>query len=82
MTREYTMKQVALMLGVHRDTIHYWEENGLIDVARRNKENNYRTYNIDDVWAIAKRRGISVVDVEAVDREKEKRRQMRKNKLL
>lgn len=34
--KDYTMHQAALMLDVHRDTIMYWEENGLIPPARRN----------------------------------------------
>ena len=78
--QEYTMNQVALMLDVHRDTIMYWEENNKIRNARRNPKNNYRTYNIDEVMEIARVRGISVVDVDAVKRNKEKLRAERRRK--
>lgn len=77
---DYTMNQAALMLGVHRDTIMYWEENNLIPPARRNPKNNYRVYDIDEVMEIAKVRGIGVVDVDAVEREKERRRNERRRK--
>lgn len=77
---DYTMNQVARMLGVHRDTIMYWEENHLIPLARRNPRNNYRIYDIDEVMEIAKVRGIGVVDIDAVEREKERRRTERRRK--
>lgn len=76
----YTTNQTAMMLGVHRDTIMYWEENQLIPVARRNPKNNYRIYDIDEIMEIAKVRGIGVVDVDAVDRQKERRRSERRHK--
>lgn len=66
----YTLKQAAKMLGVHRDTIMYWEENRLIPMARRNPNNNYRIYSIDEIIEIAKIRGIGVVDTEVIEREK------------
>jgi DNA-binding transcriptional MerR regulator len=78
--QDYTMTQAALMLGVHRDTIMYWEENNLIPPARRNPKNNYRVYNTDEVMEIAKIRGIGVVDIEAVERKKERRRTERLQK--
>lgn len=77
---DYTMNQAAMMLGVHRDTIMYWEENQLIPPARRNPKNNYRCYDIDEVMEIAKIRGISQVDVDAVEREKNRRRNERQKK--
>lgn len=77
---DYTMNQAALMLGVHRDTIMYWEENNLIPPARRNEKNNYRVYDIDEIMEIAKVRGIGVVDIDAVEREKERRRTDRRRK--
>lgn len=72
--KDYTTKEAALMLGVHRDTLMYWEDNDLIPKSRRNPKNNYRAYNTEEILEIAKIRGISVVDIEAVDREKHKRR--------
>lgn len=78
--QEYTMNQAAMMLGVHRDTIMYWEENNLIPPARRNTKNNYRVYITEEILEIAKIRGIGVVDVEAVDREKSRRRAERRHK--
>lgn len=78
--QDYTMKQAALILGVHRDTILYWEENNLIPPARRNQKNNYRIYDINEIMEIAKIRGISAVDIDAVEREKERRRLERRRK--
>lgn len=79
--QDYTMNQAALMLGVHRDTVMYWEENNLIPPARRNEKNNYRIYSIEEILEIAKIRGIGVVDVEAVEREKARRRAEKRRKL-
>ncbi|MCY9186523.1 MerR family transcriptional regulator [Bacillus halotolerans] len=78
--KDYTMHQAALMLDVHRDTIMYWEEKGLIPPARRNLKNNYRVYNIDEVMNIAEMRGIGAVDEEAVEREKLKKKLERERK--
>jgi DNA-binding transcriptional MerR regulator len=77
---EYTMSQAAMMLGVHRDTITYWEENNLIPPARRNPNNNYRIYDIDEVMELAHIRGISNVDVDVVERVKNHRREQRLKK--
>lgn len=70
-SKNYTLNKAAKILGVHRDTIMYWEENSLIPKARRNPANNYRIYNEEEIWEIAKLRGISVVDMEVIEREKE-----------
>ncbi|MCY8466481.1 MerR family transcriptional regulator [Bacillus atrophaeus] len=78
--KDYTMHQAALMLDVHRDTIMYWEEKGLIPSARRNPKNNYRVYNIDDVMKIAEMRGIGAVDEEAVGKQKYKKQRERERK--
>jgi DNA-binding transcriptional MerR regulator len=72
--KDYTTKEAALMLGVHRDTIMYWEENQLIPPARRNPKNNYRIYSTEEILEIARIREIGVVDVEAVERDKSRRR--------
>lgn len=77
--QEFTLKQVALMLGVHRDTIMYWEENHLIPPARRNPRNNYRVYNLEEVMEIARIRGIDTVDIDAVNRHRKKQRNRKKN---
>lgn len=57
---EYTIREAAKMLDVHRDTIMYWEEQKLIPKARRNARNNYRVYNLDEVHEIARLRGIKL----------------------
>jgi hypothetical protein len=79
--QDYTMNHAALMLGVHRDTIMYWEDNNLIPPARRNEKNNYRVYSIEEILEIAKIRGIGVVDVEAVEKQKARRRAEKRRKL-
>lgn len=78
--RDYTMNQAALMLGVHRDTIMYWEEKKLIPPARRNESNNYRCYNVAEIMEIARIRGIGIVDIDAVTRRKQKQSEARSRK--
>lgn len=80
--RDFTRAQAAMILGVHSDTIMYWEENNLIPQPRRNARNNYRVYSIDEIMEIAQIRGISVVDIDAVDRDKERKRlERQRNKI-
>lgn len=57
--KEHKLSEAAKLLGVHRDTVIYWEENSLIPKPRRNPKNNYRTYNIDEIKRIAEIRGIN-----------------------
>lgn len=57
---KYTIKEAAKILGVHRDTIMYWEEQSLIPKARRNARNNYRVYNMEEIREIARLRGIKL----------------------
>jgi DNA-binding transcriptional MerR regulator len=64
--KEYTLKQVSEILGVHRDTIVYWEENNLIPKPRRNPKNRYRVYNEQEILEIARLRGIDYVNFERV----------------
>ncbi len=58
--REYKLSEAAKKVGVHRDTIIYWEERGLIPKPRRNPKNNYRTYNDKEIEEIRDIRGIKV----------------------
>lgn len=60
--KEYKLSQAAKKLGVHRDTVLYWEENNLIPKPRRNKGNNYRTYTMDEIRRIAEIREIDLLD--------------------
>jgi MerR family copper efflux transcriptional regulator len=48
---QLTIGEVAALSGVPAKTIRYYEENGIIDSARRN-ENRYRTYSQVDVQAL------------------------------
>jgi len=61
MKKEYTLSQAAKILGVHRDSILYWEQKGLIKKARRNPKNNYRVYSREEIEEIAKIRGIPTI---------------------
>lgn len=60
--KEYKLSEAAKILGVHRDTVIYWEENNLIPKPRRNPRNNYRTYTMEEIQRIADVRGIDIVD--------------------
>lgn len=66
--KEYWLKEVAQILGVHKDSILYWEEKGYIPKARRHPKNNYRIYSEKEIWEIAKLRGIGAVDLDAVSK--------------
>jgi DNA-binding transcriptional MerR regulator len=59
MEKEYTLKEAAHILGVHRDSILYWEEKKYIPPARRNPKNHYRVYNRKEIEEIARLRGIT-----------------------
>jgi len=63
--KELNIKMAAKILGVHQDTIKYWEEKNLIPPARRNPKNKYRVYNLDEIKEIARIRGIYEVEVDA-----------------
>jgi len=69
MIRDFTIHQAARILGVHKDTIKYWEEKNLIPPARRSIKkslrHSYRVYSVDEIKAIAKVRGIYDVEVDA-----------------
>jgi Predicted transcriptional regulators len=58
MSKEYKLSEVASKIGVHRDTILYWEQNNMIPLPRRNINNNYRTYNADEIQRIIEIRGV------------------------
>lgn len=60
MKQDFNISEVAKLLGVHKDTILYWEENNLIPKARRNPSNNYRIYNIKEIEEIRNLRGLLV----------------------
>jgi DNA-binding transcriptional MerR regulator len=57
------MSQAAKILGVHRDSLSYWEENKMIPAPRRNPKNNYRIYNDQEILEIAKIRGVKVLNL-------------------
>lgn len=57
MSKEYRLSEAAKIIGVHRDTVIYWEEKGYIPKARRNS-NNHRVYNTTEIEKIKEIRGI------------------------
>jgi len=61
---DLNIKDAAEVLGVHKDTIKYWEENKLIPAARRNPHNGYRVYNEEELREIAKSRGLFALEVD------------------
>ncbi len=65
---DFSVKEAARILGVHLDTLKYWEEKNLIPQPRRNKKNNYRVYNIIELKEIAKLRGIYDVEIDSAVR--------------
>jgi DNA-binding transcriptional MerR regulator len=67
---DLNIKDAAKILGVHKDTIKYWEENNLIPPARRNPQNGYRVYNEQEIKEIAKSRGIFALEVDFAIKDK------------
>jgi DNA-binding transcriptional MerR regulator len=65
MKQEVNIKGAAKILGVHVDTIKYWEEKALIPTPRRNENNSYRVYDKPELLEIAKARGMYAVEVES-----------------
>jgi DNA-binding transcriptional MerR regulator len=63
--KDLNIKEASDVLGVHKDTVKYWEENGLIPKARRNPHNGYRVYNDKEIKEIAKIRGIFDLEVDS-----------------
>lgn len=61
---DVTIRDAAKILGVHVDTMRYWEEQQLIRPPRRHPINNYRMYNAKEIIEIAKLRGIFELEVE------------------
>ncbi|MDE2085592.1 MAG: Cu(I)-responsive transcriptional regulator [Xanthomonadaceae bacterium] len=65
--KQITIGEVSALSGLPSKTIRYYEENGIIESARRN-ENRYRTYSQADVQTLrfvahARRLGFSLKDV-------------------
>ncbi len=51
MEKNYTIGEVSKLLNVPRSTIRYWDEQGLIH-SNRHEENDYRLFDIDDIFQI------------------------------
>lgn len=65
--KELTIGAIAALSGLPPKTIRYYEQNGIIDRARRH-ENRYRTYSQTDVQILrfvakARRLGFSLDDI-------------------
>lgn len=63
--KDLNIKDAARVLGVHHDTVKYWEEKKLIPPARRNAKNGYRVYSAAELKEIAKQRGIYEIEVDS-----------------
>ena len=63
----YKTGEVTEILGVTRDTLRYYEEKGIVK-PKQNEENNYRQYDMFDIYALMvtdfyKKRGLSINEV-------------------
>lgn len=68
MFKKYRTGELLTYLGVSRDTLRFYEEKGLLN-PKRNDENNYRSYDIFDVYRIMiidfyKKRGMTIHQIE------------------
>lgn len=70
---EYNIRDVAGFLNLSREMIRYYEKQGVL-APRRNQENNYRSYNIFDIFLLLdtiqfKSWGINVKDMQELRQE-------------
>lgn len=70
MFKKYRTGELLSYLGVSRDTLRYYEEKGLLS-PKKNNVNNYRDYDIFDVYTIMiidfyKKRGMTTQQIQAL----------------
>ncbi|WP_312369553.1 MerR family transcriptional regulator [Lachnoclostridium sp.] len=68
MLKKYRTGELLSYLGVTRDTLRFYEEKGLLS-PKKNSENNYRSYDIFDIYNIMiidfyKKRGMSIHQIQ------------------
>lgn len=54
MQTRYTIKEIAGMLNISKQTLMNWEKAGKIPAARRDPMNNYRYYTAEDIQKLKK----------------------------
>jgi DNA-binding transcriptional MerR regulator len=54
MEKKYTINQIARLLGVHKNTIFYWEANNKIPKPKRDPMSNYRIWTGKDLERLRK----------------------------
>lgn len=70
MFKKYRTGELLNYLGVSRDTLRYYEEKGLLS-PKKNSENNYRNYDILDVFTIMiidfyRKRGMTIQQIQSL----------------
>lgn len=70
MFKKYRTGELLNYLGVPRDTLRFYEEKGLLS-PKKNNENNYRSYDIFDVYKIMiidfyKKRGMTMHQIQGL----------------
>lgn len=70
MMKKYRTGEMLNYLGVSRDTLRFYEERGLLNPGK-NKENNYRGYDLYDIYKIMiidfyKRRGMTIHQIQEI----------------
>lgn len=75
MFKKYRTGELLSYLGVPRDTLRFYEEKGLLN-PKKNDENNYRSYDIFDVYTIMiidfyKKRGMTIHQIQDLLKESE-----------
>lgn len=70
MFKKYRTGELLNYLGISRDTLRFYEEKGLLS-PNKNTENNYRNYDIFDVYTIMiidyyKKRGMTIQEIQGL----------------
>ncbi|WDV45198.1 MerR family transcriptional regulator [Clostridiaceae bacterium M8S5] len=70
MFKQYKTGELLNYLDVTRDTLRFYEKKGLLN-PKKNNENNYRSYDIFDVYRLMiidfyKKRGLSIQQIQSV----------------
>lgn len=73
MFKKYRTGELLNYLGVSRDTLRFYEEKGLLN-PKKNDENNYRGYDIFDIYTIMiidfyKKRGMAIQQIQTLLKE-------------
>lgn len=63
MAMYYSINEVCKLCGISRKQLLYFEKCGILDEVDRNKENNYRRYSQEQIYAIVAAKALKTIDI-------------------